>query len=302
MAVIEVSNLAKRYGEQVALDGVSFTVGQGEIFGILGPNGAGKTTGVECMAGLRRPDSGRIRVLGLDPQRDGRALRERVGVQLQATQLQDKLRVWEALDLYASFYPRPADWTRLLSTWGLAGKRNAMVSKLSGGQKQRLFIALALVGQPELVFLDELTSGLDPQARRLTWGLVKQIRDSGVTVVLVSHFMDEAEELCDRVAIFDRGRIVALDSPAGLIDAAATAYRLLFRATGELDEAVLGALPGVTGVRREGGRVVVTGTGDFASAVTSELARRRVLVADLRIEGRTLDEAYVALTGRTLEV
>jgi ABC-2 type transport system ATP-binding protein len=176
------------------------------------------------------------------------------------------------------------------------------VGKLSGGQKQRLFIALALVGRPELVFLDELTSGLDPQARRLTWGLVKQIRDSGVTVVLVSHFMDEAQELCDRVAIFDRGRIAALDSPAGLIDSTGTAYRLLFRATSQLDEAVLAPLPGVTGVSREGGRVVVTGTGDFASAVTSELARRRVLVADLRIEGRTLDEAYVALTGRTLEV
>lgn len=302
MAVIEVRNLARRYGSQVALDGISFTVEQGEIFGILGPNGAGKTTAVECMAGLRRPDSGSIRVLGLDPQADGHALRERAGVQLQQTQLQDKIKVWEALDLYASFYPRPADWSTLLRTWGLEGKRDAMVSKLSGGQRQRLFIALALVGNPELVFLDELTSGLDPQARRLTWGLVKQIRDSGVTVVLVSHFMDEAEELCDRVAIFDRGRIAALDSPAGLIDSTATSYRLLFRATGQLDEAVLAGLPGVTGVRRDAGRVVVSGSGDFASAVTGELARRHVLVADLRIEGRTLDEAYVALTGHTLEV
>jgi ABC-2 type transport system ATP-binding protein len=177
-----------------------------------------------------------------------------------------------------------------------------VVGKLSGGQKQRLFIALALVGQPELVFLDELTSGLDPQARRLTWGLVRQVRDAGVTVVLVSHFMDEAQELCDRVAIFDRGRIAALDSPAGLIDGTGTAYRLLFRATSGLDEAVLARLPGVTGVSREGGRVVVSGSGDFASAVTSELARRNVLVADLRIEGRTLDEAYLALTGQTLEV
>jgi ABC-2 type transport system ATP-binding protein len=302
MAVIEVSNLAKRYGDQVALDGVSFSVEQGEIFGILGPNGAGKTTAVECMAGLRRPSSGTIRVLGLDPQQQGHALRERVGVQLQETHLQDKLKVWEALDLYASFYPRPADWNKLLETWGLAAKRNAMIGKLSGGQKQRLFIALALVGNPELVFLDELTSGLDPQARRLTWGLVKQIRDSGVTVVLVSHFMDEAEELCDRVAIFDQGQITALDSPEGLIDLAETTHRLLFRPTSELDEAELSGLPGVTGVSREGGRVVVSGTGDFASAVTSELARRRVLVADLRIEGRTLDEAYVALTGHTLEV
>jgi ABC-2 type transport system ATP-binding protein len=302
MAVIEVRNLAKRYGEQVALDGVSFTVGQGEIFGILGPNGAGKTTAVECMAGLRRPDSGSIRVLGLDPQADGQALRERVGPQTQETHLQDKIKVWEALDLYASFYRRPADWNRLLETWGLAGKRNALVSKLSGGQRQRLFIALALVGRPDLVFLDELTSGLDPQARRVTWGLVKQIRDSGVTVVLVSHFMDEAEELCDRVAILDRGRIAALDSPAGLIDGTEATHRLLFRPAGELDESVLAGLPGVTGVSREGGRVTVTGTGDFASAVTSELARRQVLAAGLRIEGRTLDEAYVALTGHTIEV
>jgi ABC-2 type transport system ATP-binding protein len=302
MAVIELRNLAKRYGEQVALDGVSFSVEEGEIFGILGPNGAGKTTAVESMAGLRQPDSGSIRVLGLDPQADGHALRERVGVQLQETHLQDKIKVWEALDLYASFYRRPADWNQLLETWGLASKRNALVSKLSGGQRQRLFIALALVGQPDLVFLDELTSGLDPQARRLTWDLIKQIRASGVTVVLVSHFMDEAEELCDRVAIFDRGRITALDSPAALIDSTATTHRLLFRPVGELDESVLAGLPGVIGVSREDGRVTVTGTGDFASAVTSELARRQVLAAGLRIEGRSLDEAYVALTGHTLEV
>ncbi|HEY3954468.1 MAG TPA: ABC transporter ATP-binding protein [Streptosporangiaceae bacterium] len=302
MTVIEVQDLAKRYGPQVALDGVSFSVERGEIFGILGPNGAGKTTAVECMAGLRQPGSGTIRVLGLDPQADRQALRERVGVQLQETHLQDKLRVWEALDLYASLYPRPADWQELLTAWGLGGKRDAMVGKLSGGQKQRLFIALALVGQPELVFLDELTSGLDPQARRLTWGLVKQIRDSGVTVVLVTHFMDEAQELCDRVAIFDQGQIAALDSPDGLIEQTASTHRLLFRPTGALDENVLAGLPGVTAVSREAGRVVVTGRGDFAGEVTSELARRNVLVADLRIEGRSLDEAYVALTGHTMDV
>jgi ABC-2 type transport system ATP-binding protein len=301
MTVIEVQDLAKRYGPQVALDGVSFSVERGEIFGILGPNGAGKTTAVECMAGLRSPGSGTIRVLGLDPQRDRQALRERVGVQLQETHLQDKLKVWEALDLYASFYPRPADWQALLATWGLGGKRDAAVGRLSGGQKQRLFIALALVGRPELVFLDELTSGLDPQARRLTWDLVKQIRDSGVTVVLVTHFMDEAEELCDRVAIFDRGQIAALDSPDGLIERAGSTHRLLFRPAGGVDDGVLAGLPGVTGVTREADRVVVTGRGDFASAVTSELARRNVLVAGLRIEGRSLDQAYVALTGHTMD-
>jgi ABC-2 type transport system ATP-binding protein len=218
MTVIEVDDLSKRYGRQVALNGVSFSVEPGEIFGLLGPNGAGKTTAVEILAGLRHRSSGAIRVLGLDPQADGLALRQRVGVQLQETHLQDKLRVWEALDLYASFYPRPANWEELLYAWGLGGKRHAMIGKLSGGQKQRLFIALALVGRPEMVFLDELTSGLDPQARRLTWGLVEQVRDSGVTVVLVSHFMDEAERLCDRVAILDRGRIAALDTPRALID------------------------------------------------------------------------------------
>jgi ABC-2 type transport system ATP-binding protein len=169
-------------------------------------------------------------------------------------------RCGRALDLYASFYRRPADWNRLLETWGLAGKRNAPVSKLSGGQRQRLFIALALVGRPDLVFLDELASGLDPQARRLTWDLVKQIRDAGVTVVLVSHFMDEAEKLCDRVAIFDRGRIAALDSPGGLIDSTEATNRLLFRPVGELDESVLAGLPGVTEVSRDGGRVIVTGS------------------------------------------
>ena len=222
-------------------------------------------------------------------------------MQLQETHLQDKLKVWEALDLYASFYPRPADWRELLATWGLGGKRDAAVGRLSGGQKQRLFIALALVGRPELVFLDELTSGLDPQARRLTWDLVKRVRDSGVTVVLVTHFMDEAEELCDRVAIFDRGQIAALDSPDALIERAGSTHRLLFRPASGLDETELATLPGVTGVSREAGRVVVTGRGDFASAVTSELARRNVLVADLRIEGRSLDEAYVALTGHTMD-
>ena len=301
MPVIEVQDLAKRYGQQVALDGVSFSVERGEIFGILGPNGAGKTTAVECMAGLRRPGSGTIRVLGLDPHGDRRELRERVGVQLQETHLQDKLRVWEALDLYASFYPHPADWVELLAAWGLGGKRGALVGRLSGGQKQRLFIALALVGRPELVFLDELTSGLDPQARRLTWDLVRQIRESGVTVVLVTHFMDEAEELCDRVAIFDRGQVAALDSPDSLIERAASTHRLLFRPAGGVDETVLAGLPGVIRVSREAGRVVVTGRGDFAGAVTSELARRNVLVADLRIEGRSLDQAYVALTGHTMD-
>jgi ABC-type Na+ transport system ATPase subunit NatA len=196
-AVIEVTGLTKRYGGQAVVDDISFHVDKGEIFGILGPNGAGKTTAVECMEGLRRRDGGEVRILGLDPLANRHRLHQRIGVQLQETQLQEKLKVREALELYASFYPNPADWRELLGRWGLTGKADTRFAKLSGGQKQRLFIALALVGDPEVVFLDELTSGLDPGARHATWDLIAQIRDSGVTVVLVSHFMDEVEELCD---------------------------------------------------------------------------------------------------------
>jgi ABC-2 type transport system ATP-binding protein len=300
-AVIEVTGLTKRYGGVAVVDGISFHVDKGEIFGILGPNGAGKTTAVECMEGLRRRDGGEVRILGLDPRGDGHRLHQRIGVQLQETQLQEKLKVREALELYASFYPDPADWRELLERWGLAGKADATFAKLSGGQKQRLFIALALVGNPEVVFLDELTAGLDPGARRATWDLIGQVRAQGVTVVLVSHFMDEVEELCDRVAILERGRIAALDTPSGLVDRAGGEYRVRFRPMAPLEEQSLAALPGVTAVSRHDAQVTVTGTGDFASTVTAELARRQVLVADLRIEGRSLDSAYVALTGRTME-
>jgi ABC-2 type transport system ATP-binding protein len=212
--IIEVTELRKRYGATVAVDGISLTAQAGEILGIVGPNGAGKTTTVECLEGLRRPDAGTVRVLGLDPRRQGAELHQRIGVQLQQAALPDRLKVWEALDLYAAFYRNPADWRRLLEEWGLAAKRDAAFADLSGGQRQRLFIALALVGRPEVVFLDELTTGLDPQARRATWELVRQVRAKGATVVLVTHFMEEAELLCDRVAIVDRGRVVALDTPA----------------------------------------------------------------------------------------
>ncbi len=300
-AVIEVTGLTKRYGGQSVVDDISFHVDQGEIFGILGPNGAGKTTAVECLEGLRKRDGGQVRILGLDPRTDAHQLHQRIGVQLQETQLPEKLKVREALELYASFYPNPADWRGLLSRWGLTDKAGTSFGKLSGGQKQRLFIALALVGNPEVVFLDELTAGLDPGARRATWDLISQVRAQGVTVVLVSHFMDEVEELCDRVAILERGRIAALDTPAGLVDRAGGEYRVRFRPTAPLDEQSLTALPGVVAVTRRGAQVEVSGTGDFASAVTAELARRQVIVADLRIEGRSLDSAYVALTGRTMD-
>jgi ABC-2 type transport system ATP-binding protein len=300
MAVIEVHELQKRYGETVALDGVSFGVQAGEVFGLLGPNGAGKTTAVEIMEGLRTPDSGTVRVLGLDPERSGPQLRERVGVQLQQAQLQEKIRVGEALELYAGFYrnPRPVD--ELLDEW-LAAKRNTAFKKLSGGQQQRLFLALALLGRPELVFFDEITTGLDPAARRQTWDLVRRVRDSGVTVVLVSHLMDEVEELCDRVAILDRGRLVALDTPTGLITSSGSEQRMRFRPVGVILAGLIEDVPGVTAVTRSGSQLIVTGSGEFATGVTAALGRAQVLVADLRLEQRTLDDAFVALTGRPFD-
>jgi ABC-2 type transport system ATP-binding protein len=224
--VIEVRGLGKKYGDRVVLDDVSLSVEPGEIFGILGPNGAGKTTVVECVAGLRLPDAGNVSVLGLDPRRDRDAVRRAVGVQLQEGQLPDKLKVWEALDLYASFYDRPADPETLIRDLGLDGHRRTAYAKLSGGLKQRLSIALALIGNPQVAILDELTTGLDPHARRETWRLVSAVRDRGVTVLLVTHFMDEAERLCDRIAVIDRGRVVALDTPTGLVAAVPTAANL----------------------------------------------------------------------------
>jgi ABC-2 type transport system ATP-binding protein len=220
MPIIEVEDLRKAYGDKVAVDDVSFTVREGEIFGLVGPNGAGKTSIVETLAGLRRRDSGTVRVLGHDPANERSELAQRIGIQLQSAELPDRLRVWEALDLYASFYRDPADWRDLLVDWGLEDKRGAAFADLSGGLKQRLMAALAFVGNPELVFLDELTTGLDPRARRATWEIVRDIRAKGVTVVLVTHFMDEAEQLCDRVAVVDRGRLVALDHPAALVSGA----------------------------------------------------------------------------------
>jgi ABC-2 type transport system ATP-binding protein len=301
MPVIEVEHLHKRYGDQVAVDDLSFTVEQGEIFGILGPNGAGKTTTVETVAGLRTPDRGRVRVLGLDPQRDRTELRQRVGVQLQQSELPEQLKVAEAMELYGSFYDRPADWRRLLDELGLAGRRDARYGKLSGGQQQRLSIALALVGNPDLAILDELTTGLDPNARRDTWELIEQVRDRGVTVVLVTHYMEEAERLADRVAVIDGGRLVALDSPAALVARTATAQQLRFRPSAPLDDRLLTDLPQVREVTRRGAWVFVTGTGDLLQAVTAVLARNHIVAADLRAEQASLDDAFLTLTGRRLD-
>jgi ABC-2 type transport system ATP-binding protein len=297
-AVIEVQHLHKNYGDTAAVDDVSFAVHEGEIFGILGPNGAGKTTTVECIEGLRTPDRGEISVLGLDPLRDRAELTQRLGVQLQDSQLPDKLRVTEALELYSSFYQAPADWRALLDMLGLAGKSTTPFKKLSGGQKQRLSIALALLGSPQVAVLDELTTGLDPQARRDTWDLIEGVRSRGVTIVLVTHFMEEAERLCDRVALIDAGRIVALDTPAALAERVEVEQRIQFRPSAPLDDQLLTSLPDVTSIIHRGDVVVVTGSSNALNAVTSVLARHRIEARQLRVEQASLEDAFLALTGR----
>jgi ABC-2 type transport system ATP-binding protein len=302
-AVIEVQDLHKEYGDTVAVDDISLTVDEGEIFGILGPNGAGKSTTVECIEGLRSPDRGRIRVLGLDPQHDRAELTQRLGVQLQDSHLPARLKVAEALDLYSSFYRDPADWRALVDVLGLRTKTRTTFDKLSGGQKQRLSIALALVGNPQVAMLDELTTGLDPQARRDTWELIEQVRDRGVTIVLVTHFMEEAERLCDRVALIDAGRVVAVDTPAGLTERVDADQRIQFRPSVPFDDALLKNLPDVTDVIHRGDVVVVTGTTNALNAVTSVLARNQIVAHQLRVEQASLEDAFVALTGhhRTTE-
>ena len=294
---IEVQGLTKQYAGSTVVRDVSFMVERGEIFGIIGPNGAGKTTTVECIEGLRTPDAGHISVLGLNPGRDRGKLRKRLGVQLQDAELPARLRVGEALRLYSSFYAAPADWRALMETLGLTDKQKTHFGKLSGGQRQRLSIALALVGQPEVIVLDELTTGLDPQARRDTWTLIEGIRDRGTTIVLVTHFMAEAERLCDRIAVIDSGRIVALDTPAALAAGADASQRIMFRPDRPLDETELLALPEVRGVQRRGGQVTVTGTGAMLNAVTTLLARHGIVAGQLRVDQASLEDAFIALTG-----
>ncbi|CAL9420720.1 ABC transporter ATP-binding protein [Nocardiopsis sp. TNDT3] len=301
MPIIDVRNLHKRYGEKVVVDDVSFSVEEGEIFGILGSNGAGKTTTVECVAGMRPTDAGSITVLGQDPRRKRDGVRQRLGIQLQEARLPDRIRVGEALDLYASFYRSPADTGQLMERLGIADKRDTQYRRLSGGQKQRVSIALALVGRPAVTILDELTTGLDPQARRDTWDLIEDVRESGVTVVLVTHFMDEAERLCDRLALIDSGRVAALDTPDGLVTRASPEQRVTFRAPPGFDEQLLTARPEVVSAHRRGRQVRVAGRDDLLHAVTSVLAREHVVAEDLRVERSSLDDAFVVLTGRALE-
>jgi len=297
-AVIEVQHLHKKYGDTAAVGDVSFTVHEAEIFGILGPNGAGKTTTVECIEGLREPDRGQISVLGLDPQRDRAELTQLLGVQLQESRLPDQLRVAEALELYSSFYRDPADWRELMEVLGISAKARTPFRKLSGGQQQRLSIALALVGSPRVAVLDELTTGLDPPARRDTWDLIEAVRDRGVTIVLVTHFMEEAERLCDRVALIDAGQVVALDTPAALAERVETEQRIQFRPSVPVDDWLLESLPEVTRVTHKGDAVVVTGTSKALNAVISVLARNHIVAEQLRVEQADLEDAFLALTGR----
>jgi len=301
VAVIEVADLRKSYGELVALDDVSFSVRRGEIFGLLGPNGAGKTTAVECIQGLRPFDEGRVRVVDLDPQTQADELRLRIGCQLQQSALPDNIRVGEALQMFASLCEAPVDWRRLVTDWGLEEKRDARFHSLSGGQKQRLFVALALVNDPEVVFLDEMTTGLDPAARRVAWQLVEDLRARGTTVVLVTHFMDEAERLCDHLAIMERGRVIAVDTPSGLVARHGGGRRAVFSCERDTDLGFLRDVAGVRDVLWTGRRVEVPGDGRHVARVAAALVANGVNADDFRVEQPSLEDVFLQLTGHGLE-
>jgi ABC-2 type transport system ATP-binding protein len=298
---VEIAHLRKTYGTVVAVDDVSFSVAEGEIFGVLGPNGAGKTTTVECAIGLRPADSGTILLLGLDPKADRDEVHQIVGVQLQSSALPAKLKVAEILDMYRSFYREPADISELIEVLGLAAKRDAYYKSLSGGQRQRLSVALALIGQPKIAVLDEMTTGLDPAARRDAWDLIEGVRARGVTIVLVTHFMEEAERLCDRVALIDSGRVVALDTPAHLAARARGGQSVRFLPSPPFDDRLLRELPEVARVEHQGQHVVVSGTGELVNAVILTLAAAGVTARDVALDSSNLEDAFVKLTGRHLD-
>jgi len=299
--VIKVENLQKTYGSVTAVDGMSFDVQQGEIFGMVGPNGAGKTTTIECLEGLRQADAGKVFVLGLDPWGDRLELVHHIGVQLQESNLPARLRVGEAMTMFSSLYRDSRDADEVLERMGLGGKRAVPIAKLSGGQRQRLYIALALIHRPQLVFLDELTTGLDPHARRAMWELVREIRDAGCTVFLTTHFMEEAERLCDRVAILDQGRLIALDTPTSLVRSLSQEKRVVYRNGNSAEEIHFESMPGVTHVEVEGDRVTVQGSGErFISSVVSALEDHKVEFRDLRTEQPTLEDVFLRMTGRKM--
>jgi ABC-2 type transport system ATP-binding protein len=299
--VIQVSAVRKSYGKTVAVAEATFEVNQGEIFGLIGPNGAGKTTTMECIEGLRKPDHGSIVVLALDPFRDVYKLQDRIGVQLQQAQLQKRIKVWEAVDLWASLYRRKAaDADRLLEQLGLEDKRNAWFMNLSGGQKQRLFIALALINDPEIVFLDELTTGLDPQARHAIWDLVRGIRERGKTVFLTTHLMEEAERLCDRVAIMEHGRIIDIDTPSNLVLRHCPERTVVVEVSDPAAAEPFNLIPRVERVERDGSRFTIYGRGDLVTEVIHCLSENRVRVTDFRAILPNLEDVFLKLTGRSI--
>jgi ABC-2 type transport system ATP-binding protein len=301
-SVIQVSGVRKTYGSTVAVDEVSFDVNDGEIFGLIGPNGAGKTTTMECIEGLRKPDRGAISVLGLDPFKDVYKLQERIGVQLQQAQLQKRIKVWEAVDLWSSLYQKKAvDGERLLEQLGLIDKRNAWFMNLSGGQKQRLFIALALINDPEVVFLDELTTGLDPQSRRAIWELVRGIRERGKTVFLTTHLMEEAERLCDRVAIIEHGRIIDMDTPESLVKRHCPERTVVLATDDASAEQRFRAIPRVETVTCSGSQFTIRGKGDdLVTEVIHCLSENRIRVTDFRTILPNLEDVFLKLTGHSI--
>jgi ABC-2 type transport system ATP-binding protein len=293
--VVVVDHLRKQYGNIVAVGDISFSISEGEIFGIIGPNGAGKTTTVECISGLRIPDSGSVSVYGLSPLKERDRIRKFVGVQLQESAMPPRLKVGEAVGLFASFYPNPLNPDSLLESLGIKNLKDSIFKKLSGGQKQRLSIALALVGNPKVAVLDELTTGLDPEARRETWNLIEGIRERGVTVILVTHFMDEAERLCDRIALINHGVLRILDTPEA-IAAQVGGNRVRFVPSKPVDDRTLYAIPGVSQVERKERYITVFGTGDLAASVINSLAKIGVQASDIEARGGNLDDAFVRLT------
>lgn len=298
--VITVEHLNKRYRDTVAVEDVSFSVRRGEIFGMLGPNGAGKTTTIECLQGLRSRQAGRVEVLGMDPESEQSHLRSRIGSQLQSSALPERLRVAEAIRLFSHVQTEKVDIDRTLAAWDLTGLARRPYGTLSGGQRQRLFLALALLGDPELVFLDELTAALDPNARRATWELVKEVRDRGATVVLVTHFMEEAEALCDRIAIVDEGRVIALDTPQALAAGDNGGVRTTFTADG-VDTGFLSGLPGVRSVSvADHDLVTVSGSNTSPITVAAALNDRGLAPANFRTHHPSLEDAFLKLTGVTL--
>ena len=300
--VIQVCGFRKTYGRTVAVDEVSFDVNDGEIFGLIGPNGAGKTTTMECVEGLRTPDRGTVSVLGLDPFRDVYQLQDRIGVQLQQAQLQKRIKVWEAVHLWASVYrKKTADGDRLLDQLGLADKRNAWFMTLPGGQKQRLFIVLALINDPEVVFLDELTTGLDPQSRRAIWDMVRGIRQRGKTVFLTTHLMEEAERLCDRVAIIEHGRIIDIDRPDRLVDRHCPERTVVLATDDPIAEERFRTIARVEAVICQDFRFTIRGRGDdFVTEVIHCISENRIRVTDFRTVLPNLEDVFLKLTGHSI--